>query len=162
MKKIKRITYTVLLSVTGVIVLLLIIGTIFALVRPLNSGPLFTLGRQADTASSSALQSDDIRNFSGLGRLRIPLVDSSVMILTIVFPYSAYDIAFTEELAARVGDFRMIATDYFSSLSAPEVIHIDEEAAKREILRRYNENLRLGQIEVLYFSDMMIMDGNFH
>jgi len=159
--RINRIIYVTLLSIAGAVILLLIIGSIFALARPIDSAPLFSFGRQTEIIISSTSQSDDIRVFSGLGRLRIPLADSSALILTIAFPYSASDVAFTEELAARIGDFRMIATDYFSSLPISAVIQIDEETAKQEILRRYNENLRLGRIDVLYFSDMMIIEAYY-
>ena len=157
--RINRIIYVILLSIAGLIIFILVIGSIFAFIRPLDSEPLFSLGRQTGTAVSSTLQSDDIRIFSGLGRLRIPMADSSALILTIAFPYSAVDFAFSEELAAKVEDFRMIATDYFSSLPASALVQIDEETAKSEILIRYNESLRLGKIEVLYFSDMMIIEA---
>ena len=81
------------------------------------------------------------------------------MILSIAFPYPAEDRAFSEELAVKIGDFRSIATEYFSSLPAERLLIIDEEAAKSEILRRYNSGLRLGSINALYFSDMIIIDS---
>jgi hydroxypyruvate isomerase len=98
---------------------------------------------------------------AGLGRLRIPLANSSILILSIAFPYAAGDAAFSEELAVRINDLRAIAGDYFSSLPAGSLHQIDEEAAKQEILRRFNANLRLGQITVIYFSDMMVIDASF-
>jgi flagellar basal body-associated protein FliL len=113
------------------------------------------------TPALSEVQGDDIRVFSGIGRLRIPLSNSSVLILSIAFPYNAGDITFTEELATKVGDFKEIASEYFSSLPAERIIQIDEEAAKTEILKRYNAILRLGKINALYFSDMMIIDASF-
>ncbi len=81
------------------------------------------------------------------------------MILSIAFPYLAADTSFTEELAAKIGDFRTITADYFSSLPPEKIINIDEDAAKKEILRRFNAGLRLGRIDALYFSDMMIIDA---
>jgi flagellar basal body-associated protein FliL len=80
------------------------------------------------------------------------------MILSISFPYLATDIAFTEELAVKINDFKSIAIDYFSSLPAEKLSVLDEDAAKHEILRRFNANLSLGRIEALYFNDLMIMD----
>jgi len=155
-----RIFYLVLLSLSGVLVVLLITGTVIGLARPPDADPLFRIGRHEETAVLPQTQNDDIRVYSGLGRLRIPLSNSSIMILSIAFPYYAADTAFTEELAAKVGEFRDIAVGYFSSLPADRLTVINEETAKNEILKLYNANLRLGRIEALYFSDMLIIDGN--
>jgi flagellar basal body-associated protein FliL len=150
--------FTALLSLAGALVGLLLIGTIFALVRSPAAGPIIKLGKSETVTTTRTTENDDIRVFSELGRLRIPLINSSTLILSIAFPYLADDIAFTEELAAKIEDFRRIAIDYFSSLPAEKIIKIDEETAKTEILSLYNANLRLGRIETLYFSDMMIID----
>ena len=157
-----QILYLVLLSLVGALVVFLIIGTVYGLVRPQGAQPLFRLGRPAETAAAliPQTQNDDIRVFSGLGRLRIPLSNSSIMILSVAFPYNAADIAFTEELAAKIGEFRDIAIGYFASLPADRLVIINEEIAKIEILKLYNASLRLGRIESLYFSDMLIIDGN--
>jgi flagellar basal body-associated protein FliL len=157
-----RIVYLALLSLAGVLVVLLIIGTIVGLARPQDAQPLFRLGKPAETEETvlPQAQNDDIRVYSGLGRLRIPLSNSSTMILSIAFPYNAADVAFTEELAAKIGEFRDIATGYFSSLPADRLTILNEEIAKIEILKLYNASLRLGRIEALYFSDMNIIDGN--
>jgi flagellar basal body-associated protein FliL len=158
-EKIPRIIYIVLLSITALLALLLLAGTVIGLAHSRTAAqPVFSFSRSAGTSRSVA-QSDDIRIFSGLGRLRIPLSNSSILLLSLAFPYHASDTAFTEELAAKIGDFRTIATSYFSALPEEGIIQIDEDAAKGEILRRFNENLRLGYIEALYFSDMMLIDA---
>ena len=140
--------------------MILTIGTIFALARPSGSGPVLSLGKSGGKPSAAPVSADDTRVFSGLGRLRVPLLNSSTLILSIAFPYSASDVAFTEELAGKIGEFRVIAAGYFSSLPAESLTNIDEEAAKAEILRRYNAALRLGRIEALYFFDMMVIEGS--
>lgn len=154
--KVSRIIYMILLYVAGALILLFLTGTIFGLVRSSNN-PILKLGKSSETASVNS-QYDDIRVFSGIGRLRIPLSNSSILILSIAFPYSANDITFTEELAAKITDFRTIAYDYFSSLPVKDASQINEEAAKAEILKRFNESLRLGRIQTLYFSDLMVLD----
>ncbi|MDR1869555.1 MAG: flagellar basal body protein FliL [Treponema sp.] len=160
--KLSRVVYSALLSVAGAIIGLLALGTIFALLRPSNSKPLFSLGKAGETGQASGsgtARNDDVRVFSGLGRLRIPLSNSSTLVLSIAFPYSAGDTAFTEELAGKIGEFRVIASDYFSSLPAEKLVELDEETAKQEILGRINAGLRLGRIEALYFSDLLIIEG---
>jgi len=149
--------YTGLLFIAGALICTLLIGTIFGIARSPDAKPILRLGKPAEKAVQPL--TDDIRVYSGLGRLRIPLSNSSILILSIAFPYLHSDTAFTEELAAKNGDFKTIAADYFSSLDANKIIQIDEDAAKTEILKRYNENLRLGSIETLYFSDMIILDA---
>jgi flagellar FliL protein len=156
--KTESIFFTALLSFAGALVALLLIGTIFGLIRSPAAGPILKLGKSETITTTRTTENDDIRVFSGLGRLRIPLSGSSTLILSISFPYPASDIAFTEELAAKIGDFRKIASDYFSSLPAEKTIQIDEETAKTEILSLYNASLLLGRIETVYFSDMMIID----
>ncbi|MCL2244151.1 MAG: hypothetical protein FWC03_06745 [Treponema sp.] len=151
----------VLIGIIGIIILLLVSGTIYALARSPDSNPLFTMGKSdaaEENNSSVFLPYDDIRVFSGIGRLRIPLSNSSTMVLSIAFPYYANDISFTEELAAKINDFREIAVYYFSSLPSEKLVNMDEEAAKFEILGLYNNILRLGRIEALYFTDMMIIE----
>jgi flagellar basal body-associated protein FliL len=156
--KAARTLYIVLLSIAASLVFLLIIGTVVGLIRSPSSPPLVTLGKDRETPQTLLLENGDIRVFSGIGRLRIPLSDSSTMILSISFPYMADDTVFTEELAAKIGDFKNIATDYFSSLPKDKIKPLDEDVAKAEILSRFNANLRLGRIEALYFNDLMIID----
>jgi len=156
-KRSHRIVYITLLTIAGTLVIILIIGTIFAF--SCKAGPVLQFN---DSVQERTLeQSSDIRVFSGLGRMRIPLVNSSVMILSISFPFPADDIAFSEELAVRINDFKHMATDYFSTLPEDALVQINEETAKQEILRRYNNSLRLGRIETLYFNELRIIDSGF-
>ncbi|MCL1992074.1 MAG: hypothetical protein FWG66_03905, partial [Spirochaetes bacterium] len=151
----------------------LILGTIYAFVRPPHSQPLFRIGREAVaesppyTAAPGAAMaaegsifepSGGVGVFSGIGRLRIPLANSSTMVISIAFPYPVDDVVFIEELALSVGDFRAIAADYFSSIPAESLPFLNEDAARAEILWRYNSSLRLGRIERLYFSELLIIE----
>ena len=141
----------------------LALGTIYAFTRPPNSAPLFRIG-SAYTPDTTVQQrsnfqgNESIGIFSGIGRLRIPLADSSTLILSIAFPYPLNDRPFAEELAARTGDFRTIATNYFASLPAESLATLNEDIARTEILRQYNTSLRLGRIETLYFHDLIIIE----
>jgi flagellar basal body-associated protein FliL len=157
--EVQRILYTALLSLAGALIGLLTIGTIFGIVRSDDAKPILHLGKQTGTGATQTYN-EDIRVFSGLGRLRIPLSNSSTLILSIAFPYHHNDVAFTEELAVKINEFKVIAADYFSSLPVDRAIKIDEETAKTEILKHYNEILRLGRIETLYFSDMMVLEAS--
>ena len=153
--------FRVMILIILVLLVILVVGTVYAFARPSGSGPVLRFGSTKAfdrQESGDALVYDGAGIFAGIGRLRIPLVNSSTLILSIAFPYPPDDRAFTEELAAKIGDFRAIASDYFSSLAAERLSVLDEDAAKAEILRRYNAILRLGKISTLYFNDLMIID----
>jgi len=155
-EKIQTLINKILLIISAVIVVVLLIGTIYGLARSKEASPIITLGN--NWTSRTAAQQDDIRVFAGLGRLRIPLSNSTTLLLTITFPYPANDVPFSEELAAKLGDLKATATGYFSALPEADIIQINEDAAKQEILKRFNDNLRLGRISALYFGDMLVID----
>ena len=156
-EKASRIINRGLLILSAAIVVLLLIGTIYAFARSPSAQPLFS-AKTRQSQSSASNQNGDVRVFAGLGRLRIPLSNSTTLLLTITFPYPANDIPFTEELAAKLGDLKAAAAGYFSALAEPDIIQIDEDTAKQEILKRFNAALRLGRITTLYFSDMLVID----
>jgi len=155
------ILYRAIVALILVLVLALVIGSLYAVLRSPDSGPLFRVGGSAgEQGRVEAVPAGEVNIFSGIGRLRIPLAGepSATIIISISFPYTAEDRAFAEELASRIGDFRSIATDYFASYSPEKAAALNEDAAKADILKRYNALLRLGQITTLYFGDLMVVD----
>jgi flagellar basal body-associated protein FliL len=166
------VIYRIIVAMLLLLVAMLIAGSLYALIRSRDSGPLFRIGGGVkDEGTGRAGQDAGIRDggspyniFSGIGTIRIQNTgkqadkQAAVIIVTISFPYKADDRPFTEELASHVGEFRSIATNYFANLPADNLAKLDEEQAKAGILMRYNALLRLGKIEALYFSDLMIME----
>jgi flagellar basal body-associated protein FliL len=98
--------------------------------------------------------------FTGLGRLRCPTAGPKpgTVILQAAFPYDPDDRPFSEELAARVRNFRSLSTEYFAALSPEEIRRKGEEDVKAELLALYNALLRLGRIETLYFNEYMLIE----
>ena len=164
------IVYRVVVALIIALVLVLVAGSFYAVIRPPDSGPLFRIGGKGNRGpgiqgggsgnrSAGALYPDErTAVFSGIGRLRIPVNGAATVILSVSFPYPSNDRPFAEELASRVGEFRSIATGYFSTLPEEKIARLDEEAAKTEILKSYNSLLRLGKIETLYFTDLMVIE----
>ena len=151
--------YRILVIVILALAAVLIAGTVYGLVRSPDAAPLFRIGEQG-VQNEPGLGSGELNVFSGLGRLRIP-VDGQpplTIVLSVSFTYPANDRPFTEELASRIGELRSITVDYFASLPRHTLANLDEGAAKEEILKRYNALLRLGNIEALYFGDLMIVE----
>ena len=153
------ILYRIVVALLLALIMTLVTGSLYALFRGPDSGPLFRIGRDG-TRGGQAFNYGEANIFSGIGRLRIPLAGepAAAFIFSVSFPYPADDRLFTEELASRTGDFRSIAVSYFTSLPREKVLKLDEKTAKAEILERYNALLRLGKIETLYFGDLMIVD----
>jgi len=159
-KKRFSVLYRVFLAIIGALVLLLVAGRLYAAIRQPDSAPLFRIGcsRGGGAAAVQGSAEETTAVFTGIGRLRIPVESTNtIIVLTISFPYPANDRPFAEELASRLGEFRSIAIGYFSSLPAEKVSRPDEEAAKAEILKRYNALLRLGKIQTLWFTDFTVL-----
>jgi flagellar basal body-associated protein FliL len=103
------------------------------------------------------------KQFLGLGRIRAPLAAAapaaaSIVVISPYFPYDPADRAFSEELAARIGDCRRATLDFFAAIPPSSPILNNDDAIKSALLERYNAQLRLGKIERLYFTDYMIID----
>jgi flagellar basal body-associated protein FliL len=142
----------VLAAIAVALVLLILAGTLYALFRD----PPPVLENPGSTGGSETAM------FTGIGRLRIPSgggADSPVtVILSIVFPYPATDRPFTEELAGKIPLFRNIAREYFGALSPDDLVPLDEDKAKAELLGRFNRELQLGKIGVLFFNDLLVLE----
>jgi flagellar basal body-associated protein FliL len=144
----------ILTAIAAALALLLLVGTVYALVfRGKSKEPESAARGLSPEAGLDGM-------FTGIGRIRASSggPEPATVILSIAFPYSPDDRAFSEELAARIGDFRAGAADYFTSLSTEELRQKDEAALKAELLDRFNALLRLGQITALYFSDYLVIE----
>jgi flagellar basal body-associated protein FliL len=136
------------------LVLIILGGTFYAVIR----GPAGESGAGTEAPGGSP---EAVAFFTGLGRLRIPVRGENsrvAVVLSLVFPYPAEDRPFAEELAGKVSLLRRIVQDYFASLSPAQLAPLDENKTKAELLRRFNAELRLGSIEVLFFNDFMILE----
>ena len=142
-----NIIYRVLLGVFLCLAVFFLAGTIYSF-----------LSRNEGAVPSVFSDTADPRIFTGIGRLRLEANDEATVIISITFPYIPEDLAFSEELATRVNDFRTIAREYFSAYSAEELRLMNEEIIKNEMLNRFNSVLRLGKIEILYFNDFLVIE----
>lgn len=148
--------YRILLVIAAALALILLAGTLYALV--FHSGRTETSRLTRESASAQSIAEDGI--FTGIGRLRAVTAgpEPVTVILSIVFPYPPNDKLFAEELASQIANLRNTTHEYFASISAEELLRKDDAAIKAEILRRYNLLLRLGQIETLYFNEYLVIE----
>jgi len=162
------IVYRIIVVLMLLLVVLLIAGSLYAFIRSRDSGPLFRIGGQgqAGQGGGGGAIRDGVRDgessnkvFSDIGTIRIQNADkTAVIIISISFPYKSDDRLFTEELTSNLVEFRSIAINYFAALGRDKLAKLDEAQAKADILRQYNALLRLGRIDTLYFSDLMIVE----
>lgn len=141
--------YRILLAVAALLVCALIAGTFLGL-RSAEGG---AERKGAGDAGGPAY-------FTGIGRIRAASSDAkpATIVVSIAFPFDRNDLAFNEELAAKTKDFRKIAADYFSRLSAAELRSASEAELKEALRGRFNAVLVLGKIEALYFYDYLLID----
>jgi flagellar basal body-associated protein FliL len=158
-KKVSRllIFYRALLILALLLVLVILGGTLYVLVfrpKPAVAAPAAS---PTQVSPSSAAEAGI---FTGLSRLRCPTAGDSpgMVILQAVFPYYPGDRPFSEELVSRIRELRNISFAYFAGLTVEELAGKSEADVKAELLSRYNAILRLGQIEVLYFNEYMLIE----
>ena len=148
------IIYRCLLIFLLLIVAILICGTVYGL---FFRG---TPSRQAPqpVSAQGAVQSA-AQTFTGIGRVRVPTAgpQPGMAVIFVSFVYNPDDKVFTEELVLKIKDFRDIIAGYIGSFTLEDLLVYEEEELKRELLRRFNAVLRLGKIEVLYFSEFMVI-----
>ena len=144
--------YLSLIICLVVLVIILIAGTIF--------GRFFHTSSSKLEQKGVLLEGNKGQTYTGIGQIRVPTADPqpSMVIIVVLFIYDPEDKAFSEELAFRTGEFRDIIKKYFGSFSTAELRKYSDEILKTELLQRLNRILRLGQIEILYFSDFIIID----
>jgi flagellar basal body-associated protein FliL len=149
------VIYRCLIALALIILLVIAGGAIWAVFLKPQGG-----AKPGQTPSQAAVQNEKGRVFTGMGRLRFPLGgdQDAAIIISITFPYNPDDRAFSEELASRVGELRALTGVYFKSQTASQLEKINEEDMKKSLLDQYNRVLRLGNIEILYFNDYMIID----
>ncbi|MDR1398593.1 MAG: flagellar basal body-associated FliL family protein [Treponema sp.] len=158
--------YHTLILVAVLLALLIAAGTIYALVFRNSTEPLYSIPAAPTTAAPTQTPFTDTQVFQlqeifpGIGRLRAVSADKPpvTIVVSIAFPYLPEDRPFTEELTAKIPEFRNTTLEYFSTHSAVELRQSGEAAIKTNLLRRYNNLLRLGSISTLYFNDFMFID----
>lgn len=123
---------------------------------------LFSRGVKNPAAESllSIDASGETAVFPDLGTIRAPTADSQpvTVIITIYFPYPAKDSAFQEELVQKNRAIRRVVLEWFGSRTISKIDEMGESSVKADLLVGINKLLILGQIDVLYFSDYLVIE----
>lgn len=156
MNTIQRILLIIILS----IFLIAVFATAIAFISG-NANPGEGLRKEDPTPSLITKKSNnESAIFSQIGLLRCATGEepSIPVIINPYFPYPADDRNFFEELAKKNQKIRLIIIDYIATLTHEELLHKGEQNVKTELINLINEQLVLGQIDVLYFSEYIFLE----
>ena len=154
----------ILTTIIKVLLALIVVGTVVTVIKRGGRNPnLDAPPPAAPAVTQSTGGQQDMRIWTGMGRLRCPLKPEkgetpATVVITVTFPYNDADIAFKQELARANVTFRAETTALFASLPPSSPLLADESALKTALLSRYNARIRLDAIEALYFPDFLIIE----
>ena len=139
--------------ILGVIVLVLIAGSIYGLASGTRARKL------AHEAGMAALPAgSDV--FTAIGTIRASTRDSppSVVVATISFPYPADDAAFAEELEKKTSALRAAAISWFQERSAADLVPAYSGSVKTGLRDAFNAMLSLGSVNEIWLSDFSVIE----
>ncbi|MBR5645459.1 MAG: flagellar basal body-associated FliL family protein [Treponema sp.] len=161
--KFERILVYIITSLILIILLVTIIGFASKKARP---------GKYLRKADPSPLEirhlskkaGEEMSAFSGIGSLRILTASENeeetgtILVVTPWFTYPAGETAFFEELSRKNRLIENTITSYFSSHTRKELLYSGEEQVKEELKHKINDQLTLGKILDLYFTDYIFIE----
>ena len=162
----KKFTRIILYVIAGIMVILLT-GTIVALVRNRNvPGAAY---RKADPSpqkviNMSAKKDGKVAAYTALGEIRAITKaqgNDSMGVTLVVSPWFAYpdgDSVLFEELSQKDRQFKSIIGTYFSTYTVKELHYKGEKRVKEEILALINDQLVLGKITAVYFDSYVFLE----
>lgn len=161
----------ILFSIIGVLVLVIAFGTVIGLATK-KAAPGKNL-RNADPEPTAReienlnKHSDSkIAAFTGLGTIRCitaPTADDpddagTAVVITPWLSYPEDDTVFFEELARKRLIITGIFTSYFSACTKVELLSRTEDKIKQDILDQINDQMSLGKISGIYFTDYIFLE----
>lgn len=106
------------------------------------------------------LETSTQKMFTDLGTLRCSTKDE-IPISIVVSPYFAYpskDSPYYEELKSKNRKIQLLISSYFASFTMDELKTQGEDKIKSELVKLCNQELILGQIDQLYFSEYIFLE----
>ena len=161
----------VLFSIIGALVLVILFGTVIGLASK-KAAPGKNL-RDADPEPTpreienlNKHSDSPIAAYTGLGTIRCitaPADDNpedagTAVVITPWLSYPQDDTVFFEELARKRLIITGIFTSYFGSCTKVELLSRTEDSIKQDLLNQINEQMSLGKISGIYFTDYIFLE----
>lgn len=163
---IKNITKTnkILLIIIFILLVIILGGTIIGFVSKKaypgknlrQSDPLPT---EKEIENLNKHSNSKIAAYTGLGRIRTVTngENGTPIVITPWLSYPEGDTVFFEELSRKRLLIIGIFSNYFSSYTQNELLAKTEEKIKEDLLNQINEQLTLGKISNIYFTDYIFI-----
>ena len=159
----------ILYSIIAVLVLVILFGTIISFASKKaapgknlrDSDPAPTV-REIENLNKGS--ESKIAAYTGLGTIRCitaPQDEEDIGTVVVITPWLSYpegDTIFFEELARKRLIISGIFTNYFSSYTKTELLSRTEDKIKEELQDKINEQLSLGKILQIYFTDYIFLE----
>lgn len=162
-----KVMIIIIFVLIGIITIGTIIGVVFKNPEKNQNG----INQSTDTKpvekqieSLNKQLDDKVAAYTGLGTIRAVTLPAknedfgSAVVITPWFSYPEGDSQFFEELSRKRILLINIFTSYFSSHTTEEITKVGEEVVKNDLLTALNEELSLGQISKLYFTDYIFLN----
>ena len=153
----------ILLAIIAGLLLVILIGTIAALVSKKKQTPEVLISQGKAVSLMAPSDTDEVAYYE-LGTIRISTAkdDSdeggSIMVLSPWLAYPAGDTVFYEELFRKSGSLKGIFQAYFSARTKNQLLAETEEKIVEYIMEEINADLALGKITGIYFTDYLFLE----
>ena len=161
----------ILLIVIAAIVGIILLGTVIGLATKKaapgknlrNADPEPTV-REIENLNKHS--DSPIAAYTGLGTIRCitsPAADDSedagtAVVITPWLSYPEEDTVFYEELARKRLIITGVFTSYFNAYTKEQLLSRTEEKIKQDIMEQINEQMSLGKISGIYFTDYIFLE----
>ena len=159
-----------LLAIIFFLIIVIIAGTLIVKLSPKgkfspafqNPQALIQSGKARNLAEP--VDTTDIAYYD-LGNLRITTLNEDSenmlgigMVLRPWLAYPAEDAVFYEEIVRKKGVLKAVFQHYFSEHTKEELLSQSEEKIISTLLKEINQNLSLGKISDIYFTDYLFLE----
>lgn len=162
--KFERVLYYIIASLVVLILLVSIVASIAKLFTK-NSSMIINDPLPTEIESLNKKNNEELAAFTGISTIRLSTLSSSqeeqnasILVISPWFSYPKDDTQFYEELSRKRVLITSIITYYFSSKTKNDILSLSEDTIKNALLTEINQNLSLGKIKELYFTDFIFFE----